>query len=173
MMNGSAVRRFRPLSYARDWYTRKDSNLQYPVSKTGAFAVLATRARDLPRLRFELRTFCLQDRCCLPFELSRREIGQSGRIRTCEYLLPRQARIASAVRSERERGHSCPKELASGKGFEPLFTGSEPAVLPVRRTRNSMRRLVLYSLCVRILDQTTGRERLADLQAGPPKSSCA
>ena len=27
-------------------------------------------------------------------------IGQSGRIRTCEYLLPRQARIASAERSD-------------------------------------------------------------------------
>jgi hypothetical protein len=26
--------------------------------------------------------------------------------------------------------------MASGKGFEPLFTGSEPAVLPVRRSRN-------------------------------------
>ena len=28
------------------WYTRKDSNLQFPVSKTGAFAVLATRAEN-------------------------------------------------------------------------------------------------------------------------------
>jgi hypothetical protein len=26
------------------WYTRRDSNSQFPVSKTGAFAVLATRA---------------------------------------------------------------------------------------------------------------------------------
>lgn len=28
--------------------------------------------------------------------------------------------------------------LASGKGFEPLSTGSEPAVLPVRRPRNDL-----------------------------------
>ena len=56
--------------------------------------------------------------------------GQSGRIRTCEYLLPRQARIASAERSGK---------LASGEGCEPPSTGSEPAVLPIRRPRNDFR----------------------------------
>jgi hypothetical protein len=30
------------------------------------------------------------------------------------------------------------KFLASGKGFEPLFTGSEPVVLPVRRPRKKL-----------------------------------
>ena len=29
-------------------------------------------------------------------------------------------------------------EMVSGKGFEPLFTGSEPAVLPVRRPRKKV-----------------------------------
>jgi hypothetical protein len=28
--------------------------------------------------------------------------------------------------------------MASGKGFEPLFTGSEPAVLPIRRPRKNL-----------------------------------
>ena len=46
MICGFADRRLGPLGYTRkNWYTRRDSNSQYPVSKTGAFADLATRAR--------------------------------------------------------------------------------------------------------------------------------
>ena len=35
-----------------------------------------------------------------PIWATRTRYGQSGRIRTCEYLLPRQARMAAAERSE-------------------------------------------------------------------------
>lgn len=40
-------------------------------------------------------------------------------------------RVQSKIQSLKSR-----MQLASGKGVEPLFTGSEPAVLPVRRPRS-------------------------------------
>ncbi len=73
--------------------------------------------------------------------------GPGSRIRTCEHLLPRQAQpgfgnsecgsricLVPGVKSQIR----IPKSqigMASGKGVEPLFAGSEPTVLPVRRTR--------------------------------------
>lgn len=88
---------------------------------------------NLPRLRFELRTFCLQDRCCLPVELSRRIKIWSGQ---------QDSNLRTLVSKTSPYSHcGTPGEnenLASGQGFEPRSTGSEPGILPVRRTRNDL-----------------------------------
>ena len=65
MVNGFAGRRLVSswLYPLLDWYTRKDSNLHSPVSKTGAFAVLATRAEKLVRAAgFEPANTCFQNK---------------------------------------------------------------------------------------------------------------
>ena len=65
--------------------------------------------------------------------------GPGSRIRTCEHLLPRQAHIAICGTPGLKFQISNLKfNMASGKGFEPLFLGSEPSVLPVRRSRNDL-----------------------------------
>ena len=75
--------------------------------------------------------------------------GPGSRIRTCEHLLPRQAHVAICGTpgdmdfgvgiadfgfddvQYQIRNPSSQIEMASGKGFEPPFAGSKPAVLPL------------------------------------------
>ena len=79
-------------------------------------------------LRLELRTFCFEDRRSRSIELHPRKI--SGR----QDLNLRTLDSKSSPFSHLWNTLVC---STSGKGVEPLFPGSEPGVLPVRRSRKN------------------------------------
>jgi hypothetical protein len=98
--------------------------------QAAAFDRLAIPAGRVVSLEgLEPGTFCLEDRRSDPLSYIGMNIGPGSRIRTCEHLFPKQVHLASVERPEKS-------SVASGKGVEPIFPGSEPSVLPIRRPRN-------------------------------------
>ena len=75
-LKGCVLGRFAFIPAKLMWYAWKDSNFHLLVSKTSASPFGLHARGNLPRLRLELRTSCLQDRRSSHFELPRRNCSE-------------------------------------------------------------------------------------------------
>ena len=103
--------------------------LNYLFLKQEPLPIWPRVRKDFCRCRDSNPEPCLEDRRSVPLSYIGVNIGPGSRIRTCEHLFPKQAHLASVERP-------VDGDFGFGEGVEPIFLGSEPGVLPIRRPRS-------------------------------------
>ena len=133
MISGFADRRLWPLGYARE---KVEGTTGLEPARNSLKGCLLDRFAFVPICWYAWKDSNLHDlflrQVPLPIWATRTwmNVVRAAGFEPANTCFPGQARIAVCG--------TLWFVMASGKGFEPLFTGSEPAVLPIRRPRNDM-----------------------------------